>query len=156
MAGRLCVAWIRRVRSVAMATESASRHSMPAIILALAAAFGPLLGGATYGLRGAPLPERATSWVMMLAAWGGSYAVRTRGTFGAVGPGTALVGDRAGGRGTAGAGWVDGAARATSGRWPVRSRRWWHWRRCSGWGRRPTTGERRSSCWPSTRCSLLP
>ncbi|WP_406435753.1 hypothetical protein OHB00_16985 [Streptomyces sp. NBC_00631] len=47
---------------------------MPATLLAMAAAFGPLLGGATYGLRGAPPSERATNLVMMLAAWGGSYA----------------------------------------------------------------------------------
>ncbi|SEC25062.1 hypothetical protein SAMN05216489_00260 [Streptomyces sp. 3213] len=102
-----------------MATETASRCDTPATALTATAAFGLLLGWATYGLHGtSPLVERATNsvstwiiWtaaagalirarqlavrggaVMMLATCGGYYAASTLGgTFGAGGLGTAAV-----------------------------------------------------------------
>lgn len=102
-----------------MATVTASRCDTPVTVLAATAAFGLLLGWATYGLHGTtPLLERATNsvstwiiwtaaagalirarwlavWggaVMMLATCGGYYAASTLGdTFGAGGLGTAAV-----------------------------------------------------------------
>ncbi|MER6685718.1 DUF6518 family protein [Streptomyces olivaceoviridis] len=102
-----------------MATGTASRYDTPAIVLTATAAFGLVLGWATYALHGTtPLLERATNsistWIIWtavagalirvrrLAAWGGGlmmlatcdsyYAASTLGnTFGAGGLGTAAV-----------------------------------------------------------------
>ncbi|NMH79166.1 hypothetical protein HF577_18990, partial [Pseudonocardia xinjiangensis] len=107
-----------------MAAVTASRRVTPVIVLTATAAFGLLLGSATYGLHGTtPLLERATNsvstwiiwtavagalirarplaaWagaVMMLATCGGYYAASTLGdTFGAGGLGTAAVWSAAG------------------------------------------------------------
>lgn len=102
-----------------MATVTASRCDTPVTVLTATAAFGLLLGWATYGLHGTtPLLERATNsvstWIIWtaaagalirarrLAVWGGAvmmlatcagyYAASTLGgTFGAGGLGTAAV-----------------------------------------------------------------
>jgi hypothetical protein len=102
-----------------VATITASRRDAPVTVLIATAAFGLLLGGATYGLHGTtPLLERATNsvstWIIWtavagalirarpLAVWGGAlmmvgtcvgyYAASALGnTFGAGGLGTAAV-----------------------------------------------------------------
>ena len=121
--GQLYTARIRRVYSAGMSTGTASRRGTPVGVLAATttatAAFGLLLGWATYGLHGTtPLLERATNsastWIiwtavagalirtrplavwggalMMLATCGGYYAASTLGdTFGSGGLGTAAV-----------------------------------------------------------------
>jgi hypothetical protein len=122
-----------------MATATVSSRDTPVIVLTATAAFGLLLGWATYGLHGTtPLLERATNsvsaWIiwtaaagalirarplavwggalMMLATCGGYYtASALGGTFGAGGLGTAAVWSVAGLAGGPLLGWAGWAVR---------------------------------------------
>ncbi|WP_405975776.1 DUF6518 family protein [Streptomyces sp. NBC_00988] len=124
-------------------STTASRHDAPVTVLAATAAFGLLLGWATYGLHGmSPLLERATNsvstWIIWTAAagalirtrqfalWGGAlmmlttctgyYAASALGdTFGAGGLGTAAVWSVAGLAGGPLLGWAGWTVRRGQG-----------------------------------------
>ncbi|MEU2774063.1 DUF6518 family protein [Streptomyces sp. NPDC007162] len=125
-----------------MVTAPVSRRDAPATVLAATAAFGLLLGWATYRLHGTPWLERATNsvstWIiwtavagalirvrrlavwggalMMLATCGGYYAASTLGdTFGTGALGTAAVWSAAGLTGGPLLGWAGWTVRRGQG-----------------------------------------